>query len=93
VHKVGQGNEQVGAAGQTMREVVGSVQGAAAIMHDITSASREQSHGIAEVNAAMTELDNITRQNATLVEEAAAASTNVADQAGRLAQALSVFKT
>jgi len=92
VEKVGQGNELVGAAGQTMREVVASVQEAARIMHGITDASREQHGGIAQVNAAMRELDGITRQNAALVEEAAAASANVAEQASHLSQALSVFK-
>jgi aerotaxis receptor len=92
VQKVGQGNEQVGNAGQTMREVVSSVQDAAVIMHGITVASREQNQGIAQVNAAMAELDAITRQNASLVEESAAASTNVAEQAAHLSQALAVFK-
>jgi aerotaxis receptor len=92
VQKVGQGNALVGAAGQTMREVVASVQDAAAIMHGITLASREQNEGIAQVNAAMTALDGITRQNAALVEESAAASSSVAEQASHLAQALSVFK-
>jgi aerotaxis receptor len=92
VQKVGQGNALVGTAGQTMREVVASVQDAAAIMHGITLASREQNQGIAQVNAAMTELDGITRQNAALVEESAAASSSVAEQASHLAQALSVFK-
>jgi aerotaxis receptor len=92
VEKVGQGNALVGTAGRTMREVVASVQDAAAIMHGITLASREQNQGIAQVNAAMTELDGITRQNAALVEESAAASSSVAEQASHLAQALSVFK-
>jgi aerotaxis receptor len=92
VHKVGQGNEQVGNAGQTMREVVSSVQDAAAIMHGITLASREQGQGIAQVNAAMAALDAITRQNAALVEESAAASSSVAEQAAHLSQALAVFK-
>jgi aerotaxis receptor len=92
VRKVGQGNELVGTAGQTMREVVASVQDAATIMHGITAASREQNQGIAQVNAAMNELDGITRQNAALVEQSAAASSSVAEQAAHLAQALSVFK-
>jgi len=92
VEKVGQGNQLVGAAGQTMREVVASVQDAARIMHGITTASREQHGGIAEVNAAMRALDGITRENAGLVEEAAAASSSVAEQAGHLSQALAVFK-
>jgi aerotaxis receptor len=92
VAKVGQGNELVGTAGATMRDVVSSVQDAAVIMHGITVSSREQNHGIAQVNAAVTELDGITRQNAALVEESAAASSSVAEQAMHLSQALSVFK-
>ncbi|MGO4475103.1 methyl-accepting chemotaxis protein [Massilia sp. 2TAF26] len=92
VEQIGQGDELVGAAGQTMREVVASVQEAARIMHGITVASREQHGGIAQVNAAMRDLDGITRENAALVEEAAAASANVAEQASHLSQALSVFK-
>jgi aerotaxis receptor len=68
------------------------VRDAAAIMGDITLASRAQNDGIAEVNAAMAQLDAITRENAGLVEESAAASANVAEQAGHLGQALSVFK-
>jgi len=89
---VEQGNALVGDAGQTMREVVASVRDAAAIMHAITAASREQGEGIAQVNAAMAQLDAITRQNATLVEESAVASGSVADEAAQLVQALSVFK-
>ncbi|ALK97893.1 chemotaxis protein [Massilia sp. WF1] len=92
VEQVGQGTALVGAAGQTMREVVASVQEAARIMHGITDASREQHEGIAQADAAMRALDGITRQNAALVEEAAAASSNVAEQASHLSQALSVFK-
>jgi aerotaxis receptor len=71
---------------------VTSVQHAAVIMEDITAASRVQNDGIAEVNAALAQLDGITRENAGLVEESAAASASVATQAGHLAQALSVFK-
>jgi aerotaxis receptor len=92
VHKVGQGNAQVGDAGQTMRKVVASVQDAATIMHGIMAASREQGQGIAQVNAAMAKMDAITRQNAALVEESAAASSSVAEQAAHLSQALDVFK-
>jgi aerotaxis receptor len=92
VHKVGQGNELVDAAGQTMRDVVGAVRDAAVIMGDITLASRAQNDGIAEVNAALAQLDGITRENAGLVEESAAASASVAEQAAHLGQVLSVFK-
>ena len=75
-----------------MREVVTSVRDAAVIMGDITMASRVQNDGIAEVNAALAQLDGITPQNAGLVEESAVASASVAEQAGHLAQVLSVFK-
>jgi aerotaxis receptor len=61
VDKVAQGNLLVGEAGQTMRQVVASVQGAAGIMHDITGASRAQGGELGEVNAAMAGLDAITR--------------------------------
>jgi aerotaxis receptor len=92
VQKVGQGNALVDAAGQTMREVVTSVRDAAAIMGDITVASRAQNDGIAEVNEALAQLDGITRENAGLVEESATASASVAEQAEHLGQVLSVFK-
>jgi aerotaxis receptor len=91
VEKIGQGDQLVGAAGQTMREVVASVQDAAKIMHGITVASREQHEGIAQADAAMRDLDGITRENAALVEQAAAASGSLAEQARHLTQALSVF--
>ena len=89
---VGEGAELVGQAGQTMREVVGKVAEAAAIMDAITAASREQAQDIMGVNAAMTELDAITRQNAAQVEESALSSSSVADEAARLSMALSVFR-
>jgi aerotaxis receptor len=92
VRKVAQGDALVGEAGQTMREVVASVRDAAGIMHDITQASRAQGGELGEVNAAMAALDAITRRNAALVEQSAAASNNVADEAARLSQALAVFK-
>ncbi|WP_036245686.1 PAS domain-containing methyl-accepting chemotaxis protein [Massilia sp. BSC265] len=92
VQHVGEGNVLVGDAGQTMREVVAQVAEAAAIMNGITGASREQNEGIAEVNAAMAQLDRITRENAALVEESANASASVAEEARHLVQALSVFK-
>ncbi|WP_306397912.1 methyl-accepting chemotaxis protein [Telluria beijingensis] len=89
---VDEGTELVGQAGQTMREVVGKVAEAAAIMGAITAASREQAQDIMGVNASMSELDAITRQNAAQVEESALSSSSVADEAARLALALSVFK-
>ena len=92
VQHVGEGNVLVGDAGKTMREVVASVVEAAAIMSGITGASREQGSGIAQVNAAMAQLDQFTRENAALVEESANASASVAGEASQLVQALSVFQ-
>jgi len=89
---VGEGAALVLDAGATMRDVVDQVNGAATVMHAITRASREQGDGIVGVNAAMRELDAITRRNAAQVEESALSSGNVADEAARLAQALSVFQ-
>ena len=92
VHKVSHGNALVGEAGGTMSSVVESVQRATAIMAGIKSASLEQRTTVGQVNQAVAELDAITQQNAALVEQAAAASSHVADQAEGLAQALSVFQ-
>ncbi len=68
VRQVGAGDALVGEAGHTMQQVVGSVRGAAATMHEITLASREQGSGIAQFNEAMAGLDVKTRQDAALVE-------------------------
>lgn len=91
VHKVSLGNELVAQAGATISGVVDSVQRATAIMGEITRASLEQRSTISQVNKAVAELDEITHKNAALVEQSAAASGNVAEQATGLAQALSVF--
>ena len=92
VDKVAIGDRLVVEASQTMFEIVASVKRTTDIMSEITSASREQSNGIGQVNQAISEMDEITQQNAALVEEAAAAASSVADQAEKLSQALSVFK-
>jgi methyl-accepting chemotaxis protein len=62
------------------------------IMSEITAASQEQSSGIEEVNHAIAQMDEMTQQNAALVEQAAAAAHSMQEQAGMLAQAVSVFK-
>jgi methyl-accepting chemotaxis protein len=92
VEKVGKGTRLVGEAGATMRDVVGSVQRVSDIMTEISAASREQSIGIEQVNGAIAEMDQVTQQNAALVEEAAAATESMQEQAHTLAQAVSVFK-
>jgi methyl-accepting chemotaxis protein len=86
------GSKLVEQAGVTMRDIVNSVGQVATIMQDITSASQEQSLGIAQVNQAITQMDDTTQQNSALVEEAATASVSLQDQAQNLAQMVSVFK-
>jgi methyl-accepting chemotaxis protein len=79
-------------AGRTMDDVVGSVARVTAIMAGITNASKEQSAGIGQVNQAVSELDQVTQQNAALVEEAAGAAASLREQADSLAQVVSVFQ-
>ena len=90
--KVEAGSKLVDSAGATMQVIVVSVQRVADLMGEIASASQEQSQGIAQVNATVTQMDDATQQNAALVEEAAAAAQSLQDQAARLAQVVSVFK-
>jgi methyl-accepting chemotaxis protein len=92
VDKVGAGSKLVSEAGKAMDDVVGSVKHVTDIMTEIMAASREQSTGIEQVNQAISQMDQATQQNAALVEEAAAASQSLRDQAGKLAQVVSVFK-
>ena len=74
-----------------MDEIVASVKRVTDIMGEITAASHEQSTGIEQVNQAVTQMDQVTQQNAALVEEAAAAAAALQEQAGNLAQVVSVF--
>ncbi|MFY4407348.1 methyl-accepting chemotaxis protein [Achromobacter dolens] len=92
VHRVEGGTRQADEAGNTMREVVDSVRQAAILVHEIASASAEQSTGIGQVNQAVAQMDTVTQQNAALVEQAAAAAGSMQDQAGRLAQQVRRFK-
>ena len=92
VGQVELGTRLVRQAGSTMDEVVASVQRVTDIMGEISSASREQQTGIAQINLAITEMDGVTQQNAALVEEAAAAAAALQDQASSLAEVVSVFK-
>jgi methyl-accepting chemotaxis protein len=78
--------------GAAMDEILGSVRQVATIMNDITGASHEQAAGIAQVNAAVTQMDQMTQQNAALVEEAAAAAAAMEEQALQLSKAVAVFK-
>ena len=92
VEKVEAGNKLVARAGTTMTDVVASIQRVTDIMGEITTASREQEVGIEQINQAITEMDTVTQQNAALVEEAAAATGALEQQAAHLAEVVSVFK-
>ncbi|TFV90143.1 HAMP domain-containing protein [Oxalobacteraceae bacterium OM1] len=92
VAKVGLGVSQVDQAGSTMKDIMQSVQRVTDIMGEILAATAEQTSGIEQINQAINQMDQTTQQNAALVEEAAAASTAMQDQADKLAEAVSVFK-
>ena len=92
VEQVEVGARLVDQAGATMSEIVDSVQRVTTIMREITLASNEQSTGIEQVNQAITQMDEVTQQNAALVEQAAAAAEALQDQAAHLAQVVGVFK-
>ena len=91
VETVDAGSKLVNDAGSTMTLLVASVQKVADIMAQITAASQEQSTGIGEVNRAVTQMDDITQQNAALVEQAAAAAESLQEHAQALAQSVKVF--
>jgi methyl-accepting chemotaxis protein len=92
VEKVEDGTKLVDQAGKTMEEIVSSVKRVTDIMSEISAASMEQSAGIDQVNKAITQMDEVTQQNAALVEEAAAAAESLEEQAGKLAETVSVFR-
>ena len=92
VEQVEIGSKLVRDAGLTMDEVVGSVRRVADIMQEITAASSEQSAGIEQVNMAIVQMDQVTQQNAALVEQAAAAAESMQDQATALNEVVSVFR-
>jgi methyl-accepting chemotaxis protein len=92
VDKVDAGSRLVNEAGATMKDVVDSVRRVSDIMAEITMASHEQSNGIEQVNQAIGQMDQVTQQNAALVEEAAAATESMQDQARALAEMVGVFK-
>jgi methyl-accepting chemotaxis protein len=85
------GSKQVVQAGATMSEIVSAVKRVTDIMAEIAAASNEQSAGIEQVNQAITQMDDVTQQNAALVEEAAAASESLMEQAEELMRAVSIF--
>jgi methyl-accepting chemotaxis protein len=92
VEKVEGGSKLVAQAGQTMEEIVNSIKRVTDIMSEITAASVEQSQGIEQVNLAITQMDEVTQQNAALVEEAAAAAESLEEQAQNLSVSVATFK-
>ncbi|MDP9902785.1 methyl-accepting chemotaxis protein [Variovorax ginsengisoli] len=92
VGNVSAGTRLVEQAGQTMEEIVGSVQRVTDIMGEITAASQEQTTGIEQINQAITQMDQVTQQNAALVEEAASAASSLREQAHTLVSTVAVFK-
>ena len=85
------GSGQVTQAGKTMEEIVSSMRRVSDLIGEITASSNEQRDGIGQVNQAVSNLDQMTQQNAALVEESAAAASSLRDQAQRLAEVVSVF--
>ena len=92
VRTVGEGSKLVDEAGKTMEEILASSKRVADIIAEIAAASDEQSAGIEQVNQAIMQMDEVTQQNAALVEEAAAAAVALEDQAANLNRAMAVFK-
>lgn len=92
VEKVETGSQLVGEAGATMERVMQSVRQVNDIMAEISAASGEQERGIEQINQAIGEMDMVTQQNASLVEEAAAAAQSLRDQSGGLVDTVSVFR-
>jgi len=92
VDKVDAGSRLVDQAGETMNDIVESVRRVTDIMSELMSAAQEQTAGIEQINEAVIQMDQVTQQNAALVEEAAAASQSMQEEAANLAQIVSVFE-
>jgi methyl-accepting chemotaxis protein len=92
VERVETGSRQVADAGEAMQSIVEQVRKVNDLIGEIASTSAEQSRGIEQVNIAVTQMDQVTQQNAALVEESAAAASSLAHQAEALAQAVAVFR-
>ncbi len=91
--RVHAGTQLVGRAGDTMTKISAAIQKVTDIMDEIASASNEQSRGIEQVNQAISQMDEVTQQNAALVEQAAAAAGSLQDQAEQLKATMAVFRT
>lgn len=86
------GSDEVATAGKTMSTIVDAVASVTHIMQEIAAASDEQSRGITQVSQAISEMDKVTQQNASLVEEASTAAVSLEEQAARLTEAVDVFR-
>ncbi|MFN6993399.1 MAG: methyl-accepting chemotaxis protein [Aquincola tertiaricarbonis] len=91
VEKVEAGSQQVDEAGRTMDDIVSQVRRVSDLIADIGSATQEQTQGIGQIGDAVSQLDQVTQQNAALVEESAAAADSLSQQAARLVEAVGVF--
>ena len=92
VARVGQGTALADRAGETMVKVVDGIRRVTDLMGEISAASQEQSQGVAQVGDAITQMDQVTQQNAALVEEMSAAAASLQTQAGEMVQSVSAFK-
>jgi len=92
ISKVQAGTALTNSAGVTMGQVIESVSKVSRVMGEISHSTRAQSNGIGQVNQAVIQIDDITQQNAALVEQAAAAAGNLVEQARNVSQAMAVFK-
>jgi methyl-accepting chemotaxis protein len=93
VESISNGSKQVEQAGKTMEDIVGAIQNVTTIMSEIAAASIQQNAGINQVHQAVTQMDGVTQQNATLVEEAAAAAESLSQQTRNLAMEMAHFRT
>lgn len=92
VHKVEAGNGLAASAGQSMQQIVASVQRVTGIMSDIVTATEEQRHGIEQIEQAIAQMDVVTQKNAALVEQAAGAAHAMKEQSNRLVQSIAAFR-
>jgi methyl-accepting chemotaxis protein len=92
VNSVGHGSRQVAEAGDTMNQIISRVRSVSALIEGITTASSEQAKGIDQVGSAVAQLDQVTQQNAALVEESAAAAESLKHQANHLSSTMAVFR-
>lgn len=92
VDRIEIGSRLVGAAGDSMQDIVAQVKRVADLIGEISTSAQEQTNGIDQINQAIVQLDNVTQQNAALVEEAAAAADSLNQQAVHMVEVVSIFK-